>query len=142
MDLAAVREDYEQTFWSLSYRERTTRINAYAFAFIRWYSCSNGNYWNLPSAGIMIFEKKRAVCAVINPFKIKEYHCQGLRRVKTDKHAVYIGAVFDADIIIFQIVTHHFSHCCFLWAVFSFCHKNTPKLSNSILHQFGGLRKL
>ena len=28
------------------------------------------------------------------------------------------------DIIIFQIVTHHFSHCCFLWAVFSSCHKN------------------
>ena len=78
----------------------------------------------------------------VNPFKIKEYHCQGLRRAKIDKHAVYIGAVFDADIIIFQIVTHHFSHCCFLWAVFSFCHKNTPKLSNSILHQFGGLHKL
>ena len=37
---------------------------------------------------------------------------------------VNIGAIFDADIIIFQIVTHHFSHCCFLWAVFSSCHKN------------------
>ena len=58
------------------------------------------------------------------------------------KDGDYSGTVLDADIIIFQIVTHHFSHCCFLWAVFSFCHKNTSKLSNSILHQFGGLHKL
>ena len=35
-----------------------------------------------------------------------------------------VDHIFDADIIIFQIVTHHFSHCCFLWAVFSSCHKN------------------
>ena len=31
---------------------------------------------------------------------------------------------FDAVIGVFQIVSHHFSHCCFLWAVFSSCHKN------------------
>jgi len=37
---------------------------------------------------------------------------------------------------------HYFTHCCFLWAVFLLAIKITSKLSNFILHQFGGLHKL
>ena len=29
----------------------------------------------------------------------------------------------DADIIIFEIITDHFPHCCFLWTVCFSCHK-------------------
>ena len=47
-----------------------------------------------------------------------------------------------SDVIVFEIAAHHFPHCCFLWAFVFSCHNKTSKLSNSILHQFGGLHKL
>ncbi len=37
------------------------------------------------SVGIDVSKEKGLFVAVVNPFEMKEYRCQGLRHVKTDK---------------------------------------------------------
>ena len=53
-----------------------------------------------------------------------------------------ICAIFDLDVVLFEITAHEFPHCRFLWCVIFPCHNKTSKLSNSILHQFRGLHNL
>ncbi len=48
----------------------------------------------------------------------------GAKAAETTGKKSYRKSTVHQAIIIFQIITHHFSHCCFLWAVFSSCHKN------------------
>lgn len=51
-------------------------------------------------------------------------------------------AIFDFDVVLFEITAHEFPHCRFLWCVIFPCHNKTSKLSTSILHQFRGLHNL
>ena len=48
----------------------------------------------------------------------------GVKAAETTGKKSYRKSTVHQAIIIFQIITHHFSHCCFLRAVFSSCHKN------------------
>jgi hypothetical protein len=48
----------------------------------------------------------------------------GAKAAETTGKKSYRKSTVHQAIIIFQIITHHFSHCCFLRAVFSSCHKN------------------
>ncbi len=63
-------------------------------------------------------------------------------RLIADASGGDIPSFFNADVILFEIAAHHSPHCCFLWASVFSCHNKTSKLTNLILHQFGGLHKL